>query len=319
MTRPKSKIVLVNSYGPMGSTVLASIIEKFGFGNTPVRKLGLNEYLMGKIDPNSDFMKERIISIMSDHQNPISIGGISVLDRDNNEEIRLIDPVKFHAKKSSFKRKQSTSLSDLFISCRRFYDECVVYKNVTNDAYMQIELTTNNQHYNAKELYKAYRKNFDEVYIISLTRNFESWINALASQAMSHPNFKNRYLFAPHEQHKIWKNYNNHIEAADGLIVSFEQLFDDPLEKLVPILSDYLSMPKPNIDFKNSDYDLYGRLKNYKETFTPFDDKRQYLSKRTLAEYDARLHKKSKFTSWDAFRIRLLYLTDMSRFRKNYI
>lgn len=273
---------------------------------------------MGKIDPNSDFMKDRIISVMSDHQNPISIGGISVLDRDHNEEMRLIDPVKFHAKKSSFKQKQTTSLSDLFISCRRFYDECVAYKKVTNNAFMQIELTTNNQHYNPKELYEAYRKHFDEVYVISLTRNFESWINALASQAMSHPNVKNRYLFAPHKQHKLWVDYNNHVESAGGLIISFEQLFDDPLKKLVPILSEYLSIPKPNIDFKNSYYDLYGRLKNYEETFTPFDDKRQYLSKKTTTEFDARLRKGSKFTLWDGLIMRLLYLTDMYRFRKKY-
>ena len=38
MTRPKSKIVLVNSYGPMGSTVLASIIEKLSQAQSEIFK-----------------------------------------------------------------------------------------------------------------------------------------------------------------------------------------------------------------------------------------------------------------------------------------
>ena len=49
------KIVLVNSTGPMGSTVVGSLIEKFDFINIPLRKLGLHDYLVGMRDISDPF------------------------------------------------------------------------------------------------------------------------------------------------------------------------------------------------------------------------------------------------------------------------
>ena len=40
------KLVLINSFGPMGSTSLAAIVEKFGFQNIPLRKINLNETVL---------------------------------------------------------------------------------------------------------------------------------------------------------------------------------------------------------------------------------------------------------------------------------
>ncbi len=42
------EIIVINSFGPMGSTTVASILEKFGYLNVPVRKLHFSDYLIGK-------------------------------------------------------------------------------------------------------------------------------------------------------------------------------------------------------------------------------------------------------------------------------
>ena len=315
MVKHRNKIVIINSFGPMGSSVLAALIEKFGFGNTPVRKLGLNEYLMGRIEFNSGYMQNRIQTIMENHQHLISIGGISVLDRDNSHEIKLIDEKKFEKLRSTFIKKQASSISDLFLSCRSFYDNCLTYKEPLNPPYQQIELTTSSQNYDPKLLYKAYREQFDEVFVISLTRNFDGWINALASQAMSHPKFKNKYLFSPHKQFALWQHYNTHAENAEGMIIPFESLFDNPLKKLVPKLSEFFGIPSPKIDYKAEQYDLYGRLKSFEETFTPFDDKIEFLSKHTQQKY-VELFNNSKANFITSSYVRMLYLRDLYKFHR---
>ena len=49
------KLIVINSFGPMGSTVVSKSIEHYGFLNLPLRKLGLNDYLAGIRDLNDDF------------------------------------------------------------------------------------------------------------------------------------------------------------------------------------------------------------------------------------------------------------------------
>jgi len=41
-------LVVINSWGPMGSSLLASLVEKWGYLNIPIRQTGLTEYLMGR-------------------------------------------------------------------------------------------------------------------------------------------------------------------------------------------------------------------------------------------------------------------------------
>lgn len=315
MKNSKSKIVVINSYGPMGSSLLASIIEKFGFGNTPVRKLGLNEYLMSHKSLMSKYMETRILKLTKDHQKPLSIGGVSVLDRDKNEKISLISNTKFNQNIENFLKTEIVSISQLYFHCRSFYDDCICYKQRTNKANQQIELSTNSLYYDPEILYERYRENFDEVYIINLTRDFSGWINSMASQSMSHQNLKNRLIFAPHKQYNQWKNYNNHISRVKGLHIEFNQLFDDPVEKLIPTIASYLKMPEPSLNFKNETFDLYGRLKNYKDAFSPYDDNNYYLSKKTLKKYSNIFLNSEKVSIIDVLLVRLFYIKDMIKFR----
>ena len=42
------RLILINSFGPMASSVIASILEKFGYLNLPLRKRDFHEYLIKK-------------------------------------------------------------------------------------------------------------------------------------------------------------------------------------------------------------------------------------------------------------------------------
>ena len=53
------KFIIIYSDGPMGSSVLAGLIEKYGFINLPFRKFFLSDYLMGEKSLEDKAMQHR--------------------------------------------------------------------------------------------------------------------------------------------------------------------------------------------------------------------------------------------------------------------
>ena len=43
------KLIVLNSVGPMATSLVASIIEKYGYINLPIRKRQIHQYLLKKI------------------------------------------------------------------------------------------------------------------------------------------------------------------------------------------------------------------------------------------------------------------------------
>ena len=57
------EISVISSLGPMASTNIAALLEKFGFLNIPVRKLELSKYLLNKIDIDNNLILAKIEEI----------------------------------------------------------------------------------------------------------------------------------------------------------------------------------------------------------------------------------------------------------------
>ena len=80
-------IILINSTGPMGASLVASLIEHSNVINLPVRKRGLNDYVMlyKKINED-DYFKNRTIEILKNYSKKIQLSGLSIKERDNSKK-----------------------------------------------------------------------------------------------------------------------------------------------------------------------------------------------------------------------------------------
>ena len=68
------RLILINSFGPMGSTVVASILEKFGYLNLPIRKRNFHEYLINKRILSDPYFKNETIRILKGFEKEKNIG-----------------------------------------------------------------------------------------------------------------------------------------------------------------------------------------------------------------------------------------------------
>ncbi len=310
-----SKLVLVNSFGPMGSTLLAGLLEKFGFGNAPLRKIHLHQYLMEETDLNSGLMQKRLEEILISHSKPSTSGGVSVLDRSDQKPKALTDINLVRDDLEQLKKRKFSSIEQLYQACRETYFKAIVYKPVTTKADLHMELTVDIHRFNPDELYARYQDNFKEVYMIHLHRNFKGWINSLASQAFVHPEIKNRIKFFPHLRYADYDLYERSVARMPGLHMPFDELFDTPVEDIARRIAAFVKEPVPVIDLRNEKYDLYGKSLSYQKAFTRFDDNIEYLKPATL-DYFEKLACSGGFKKPSAAVLAWgFYLRDMIRFR----
>lgn len=309
------RLLVLNSFGPMGSTLLAGLIEKFGYGNTPVRKLGLHAYLVGQTPLNAGDMQARLHETLFSHAKPGLRGGVSVLDRGDQAPKALTDVARAQ---EEFKILEATSfekIQDLYMACRRVYDHSVCYKTLSNRPDWQIELTVDIHRYDPAILERRYLENFDTVHMIHLHRDFRGWINSLASQAFVHPDVINRVRFFPHLRHADYVLYERAVAALPGLHINFDDLFDTPIEALARRIGDFLGLEGPAVDLRTEAYDLYGKIIPFQKAFTRFDDNISYLRSGTLDYLD----RQAKGRGFETTGVRLVswarYLVDMGRYR----
>lgn len=275
------KIILINSHGPMGSSVVSSVIEHLGFLNIPVRKLGLFDYLSSKIPRNSDYMIRRFEKLAKKHSSSFQIGGVNVLDRNSSDFNQFIDKERIFEKLNALKKKQVKDPIELYEKLRCSYNNSLLYKNVNNNFTGHIEMTTKIHHHDPIELYKLLKENFSEFYVINIRRDFTSWLNSLFSQwHLNKKNKKGLRLVNIKKLYKDYHNYNNFLNNLPGLEINFDDIFLPNTENTIKKIVKYFGK-KNDLNWKDLKYDLYGKIVNYDKTFTMRDDKINYLTKKT--------------------------------------
>jgi len=293
----------------MASTLLSGLAEKMGFSNTPLRKLGLNQYLMGEYALDCGYMEGRLKSTLTEHAKPAMRGGVSVLDRDNQKPRSLVDIEKVRAQLHD--HIEAHDVQDLYFKCRKLYLDAVTYKEVRSNPDWQIEMTVDIHRFHHKALFDAYQTHFDDVKMIHLHRPFDSWINSLASQAFVHPDLKQRMMFFPHMRYADYALYEDAVAAMPGLHIQFDEMFDTPIEKLAQNIADFADVPAPTCNLREDIYDMYGKAVPFEKAFTRFDDHQVFLKPKSRAYMQALTDKKSihkiphNISAW------LVYLKDM--------
>ncbi len=263
----------------MGSSVIASIIEHYGYLNIPVRKLKLNDYLLSIRQLNDPYMKDKMINIILAHSKKISLGGLSVEDRDKQKTKFITDPKSIYSVRE-IEEMEFNSLKDMFFGLRQKYAKLVSYKNIKSYSNKHVILTTDLFKYkNIDELIKQYEFEFKKVKFINIYRSYESWIESLCSQYMSNSSynfFSYPFIFSASKNFKEYEIMGKKINGHD---IYFEDIFCRTEETLQKI-AEFLEIDELNLTDK--DFDLYGKIHPFKKVFKKADYKGKYLSKFSL-------------------------------------
>ena len=310
------KIVIINSTGPMGSTSVGSIVEKLGYLNIPVRKLGLNQYLSGKREIDDPLMTDNFLNLLNQHSIERQSGGVSVRLRNSTKGRQLVDKNMVLNYLKRYK-KNDKSISDLYSNLRNAYAHGLKYKPRVDFSNAHVEYTTDVFDYDMMELYKAYQIEFDQVYMIHLHRNFVDWLESLLSQRFIHPNFKTRYFFAFRAAFKQFKKYELKVKGLPGLHLDFEKLFLPHSQQTISDIAKYINQPINEILWEEENFDIYGMLVDYQTAFNKADSGNIYISRftRAVIRFLEKLDKESIFIDMFVYSI---YLVESARFQFKY-
>jgi len=293
-------LILINSTGPMGASLVASIIEHMNYINLPVRKRGLNDYVIKKKNLKRDnFFKNRTIQILENYSKKIQLSGLGVQERDKSNKKSLFEYKKNFEKINKFKNKKFNNLSDMYFQSMHLFNQCTIYKKRLNKPKGSIEFLLGINFYDTKSLYNCYRKNFKVIKLINLNRNFNDWFEALASQKFAKKiSFKflkmsiiNNYLF--------YKQYNTKKNNHNALNINFEDLFIDK-KKTINKINYFISDKKKKSFYRSirgKNFDLFGSVYNFKRAFTLSDKKYMYLNKiaHKYIQFTILVYNKSEF------------------------
>lgn len=308
------KVVVINSIGPMASTVVGSVVEKFGYLNIPVRKLGLHDYLSGSKKLNDGYFKKRVLENLESHSKVLLIGGVSVNDRDSSKPRQLVDMESIKQELEVFNKKNFSNLAEMYGYGRNLYSKSLKYKKSNHSEDKHIEYTTDLHIQKAEALYQAYTKEFSAVHMINLHRSFAGWLDSLVSQRFAHPSFRTRYIFVFHSAYNMYRSYEDNIKNMPGLHLDFDKLFIPRQQELVAEIAKFLDQPIPELKWETEQYDLFGKFCDFHKTFTKADNKNRYLSNFTLKVIEGFI-KKEKISIFHDGVVYLLYLCDLFRFQ----
>lgn len=270
------KLVIINSFGPMGSTTLASIIEKFGFQNIPLRKIFLTENVVLETNENRTKMLDRFFTIIKNHDKFRKQGGVSAIQRMAGSEVKLINTKVIFSELNNIKNS-NISLPDLYYQLRETYQKSILYKDNKKKSIGYIELLINSHNFEPDLFVKSYQKKFNEVFFISLKRDFPSWLSSMSLQ-WYYKKKRNWRIFNIDKVYSDFEKYNNFVEKIPGLKINFDEIFPPNTNNLINKLQSYLNVNNQKVDWENQRYDLYGKLVPYRLNFNKFDDDLGLLS-----------------------------------------
>jgi len=269
------KFIVIYSDGPMGASILGSLLEKYGYLNIPIRKIYLSEYVMGIRNLSDKAMQNKILAILKSLSSEMILGGTSVRDRNSRKgQIRALKPSEEEI--NNFLAFEPHDLHSLISHCYLFAAKNLIYKgyNIPLRGFILYELPQFRKSVDFTQIEYLKRLNkLSNFTCLTMNREFKEWCASLLSQ----------------QDYKI-KN------SLRGRIVSLEKLFNrwEKIQKLSKISNinniDLNSVLLPNIQqtnnliskklklpkikektLKNQLFDLYGSLLKFDLAFKPAD------------------------------------------------
>ncbi len=270
------KFIVVYSDGPMGSSVISSLLEKYGYLNLPFRKFDLFDYVLGNKSIHDKSMQYKFLEHLSSLHVNSRIGGTSVKDRNSREKIiRAKKPTSQDIE--NFISFKPQSLKGLLTHCFIFVNKYITYK----PNYLPIRGFIIQEIPKIKNLTKSFcdYNYLNELSLLKdfkcivLDRNFKEWVTSLLSQQDS-----NLYSFAKLKTISLEKLFirlnsiqklrnNNKILSVNFKLITLPNTFSTNHS-----LTEYLShKPLTKNQMIHQNYDLFGSITSFKKAFTPSD------------------------------------------------
>lgn len=314
----KNKLIVINSIGPMGSSVLSALLEHYGILNFPIRKRGLSLDIHNLRElGNQDLIN--ITSNLIKYEEEGQIGGVSVLKR---KEIKKNKKFKYSSKiTEKFLDKKYDNIEDMYFASMDLLNESVSYKKSIKKIVGSIELAIDSYKYDMPNLEKNYEKHFSNVYFISCIRDFENWINTLCAVRFVKKKLFLKYLkFNIFKWKKTYKKYYNNINKSKGLIINFDDIFLPNTNKTMIKVENYLGLTNLSFEkLKIKEFDLFGHIISFDDALTKYDDNKTVLSKSSLKflRYYSNLKFNIVTDSFFTLIFLLMYIKDFIKFRIN--
>lgn len=301
----------------MGSALLGGLIEKLGVTNVPLRTYGLSEYLLGEYALDSGHMQRLVADWVHRHSKPIRLGGVNIIDRDSQTPRPFSDVERVSEDLERLMSTRFETIESLYRACVTVFAKSVTYKDVDTggDAFIDYCIDFGEHGDRARELHDAYLDAFEDVRMIHLHRDFEGWINSIAAQKFAKREIGNRLSFRLKSWVKHYSNYENAVAGLPGLHLDFRELFSTPIEKLAEKIRQFADLPARDVDWRQENYDLYGRTVPFDKAFTPADEGIVYLD-RFAQRYFARFSSNPELVGLKEKVIaRFLYLWGYGRYK----
>lgn len=281
------KIVLINSFGPMGSSTLAANLEPFGFSNLPIRKYDLEKFLSDPSKQNKWALHKKIKEIIFKIQRSSS-GGTSVFDRSFNKNKPKINYKKFQ----TLQKKNNNNGMQYYFQMKLNLQKSVCYKKATA-FHNHIELPIDLFNRNRKNLESKILKNRNHI-LINCDRDPTGWLNSTLHQNIS-KNFFNVFKFPVVGILRL-KNYKTKIGS--GICIKFDDVFNGMFYKK---LKRRLNLK--NTIQKTKKLDCYGKLVPFEFANTKEEDNLSLIPSKISEKIDLFFKKPTKVS----FCIMLLY------------
>ena len=290
----------------MGSTLAGAMIEKLGLSNLPVRKHHLSEYLTGQLQPESKQFQERITRQILALSRPQYLGGVSVVERDLEEDLSIrADYSRVKKDLELFNARTFNSLSDLYSEGRRIVSKSLTYKDSDPSARIHIEYPLDFQRFSWADLQFGLRRSFAEFAVVKMRRSFSGWLNSSISQIFHFPLPKaTRSIagFSIGRRVQEYDLYNRAMDQIPGADWDFDDLFSVKIEQKIKEIQKILNLePFPDgaiYDPSNNDlfFDLYGKLTRADKALAKFDDNIDFIPPQVKLQFDGYRRKKKSAT-----------------------
>jgi hypothetical protein len=262
-------LVVINSWGPMGSSFLASLIEKWGYLNIPVRKSGLTDYLLGLRSIEDPYIQTEFFRKFEDAGLDVENRGSNIRGQYGKTQTRLIDFSLIEEELESLASKSFKRVADVYDAYRSLFSKAVIYKKIDSLPGRHIELVVDSSRFKGRNLCEHYLEHFDDVKFFHMTRSFDDWVESLASQYMGNPKRQTDFRFGQaKEEHEA---YIESISELPGLRVDLEDLLIPNIKKTVGLISKELECRPIAKNLEQEEFDAYGKLMKFEIAFTKRD------------------------------------------------
>tara|TARA_Y100000991_G_C21951471_1_gene339997 strand:+ start:355 stop:1296 length:942 start_codon:yes stop_codon:yes gene_type:complete len=286
------RFIVIYSDGPCGSSNLASLLEKYGFINLPIRKLHFSEYLMGSKSLSDKSMQMQVLTSLKIYSNPVRLGGLSVKDRNSRGKIRRYNkPTQDEI--DNFLLFEPKSIKSLLVHCFTFASKFVVYKDIISKPkgiiIHEMPQFVIKHEFTEKEYINKLIKS-ENISFFVLSRDFKSWCAALLSQQDSKLGILSRLNFVSLEKLYLrWLFIQNLGQDKNISEIKLNDILLPNTKKTIDLLQKKLNL-EPIIFNKlvKEEFDIFGSIIKFKEAFTPSDlslKKSNFLAYQILKNY----------------------------------